>query len=337
MNKSRTRKIIKKNKLFKFIIMLVLISSLNPLNIGAAEISIPYELIEMIFSYLEPKDLSSSSQLNSSTYEIAHLINRKRLRNKIIRIEKLMDFDNFIPLVSPPDLAAISHIAVTQELWFEVMGNNPSKFKDFQYCPASYKALRGIPMCSDFPVETIQFRDDGLGNSDEEFLFRLNRLYESQGLSTRFRSATFREYNWADTEGGKTPKRSEDPEFWKFATYRAISDRDPSDLTKPSPSGLHQTHGVQAKKSNAFGFYRSGVWEWTKDKDNTVWTASDRGDEYGADDMADQPNNSFRFLLGGSWSQYIRYSNSGFTFADREGAANDYGAARLVKTNSTTQ
>ena len=69
-----------------------------------------------------------------------------------------------------------------------------------------------------------------------------------------------------------------------------ISDKAPLDLSQPSPSGMRQPHGVKAKKPNNFGFYRSGVWEWTENEN--------RG--------------SRRGLVGGSWRDDPERAASGF-------------------------
>ena len=141
-------------------------------------------------------------------------------------------------------------------------------------------STKKVEMCSDFPVDSVQAQNDGRKNSDEEFINKLNRVYEILGLDTRYRRATAEEFEWADTEGGMAPKLNND-DLWRYATYRDISDKDPTQHPDQSPllfSKEKQSHGVNVKEANVFGFRRSGLWEWT---DNMV----------GAD----------RVLVGGSW------------------------------------
>ena len=157
----------------------------------------------------------------------------------------------------------------------------------------------------------VQARNDGRENSDEEFLIRLNQIYQEKGLSTQFRRATAEEYEWAETEGGQKRRSMNDPDFGEYVTYEGISDKAPLDLSQPSPSGEHQTHGVNAKRANNFGFYRSGVWEWTENM-------SDWGD---------------RVLVGGSWDYYPECAASGYRIS-RWADYQSYrvGPARLVRT-----
>jgi hypothetical protein len=80
------------------------------------------------------------------------------------KVEAIMKkFGEFIPLSSNPEWAdskdEISPVGTTQELWVEVMGNNPSSFKEMKYCPDTYKEVLThgvrVGMCPDFPVETV--------------------------------------------------------------------------------------------------------------------------------------------------------------------------------------
>lgn len=277
--------------------------------------SLPVEMVEEIFSHLSPQELRAA-RVDDRTDAIIEFMDPNSFNKRFKRIEALLELEEFIPL--PNSNQALSHIGISQELWVEVMGNNPSRFTDKKYCPNSHKIkdvyrkngnVVKVEMCRDLPVETIKAKEGESKYSDQAFIDRLNVLYEIQKLDTRFRRATAQEYSWADEAGGIAPKQIMDTEFWKYVTYHQISDRAPLDLSRPSPSGEHQTHGVKAKLPNILGFYRSGVWEWT-------------------DTVVD----SVRVLVGGSWSTVPERAVSGFRYLIHVGPrVPAIGAARLVR------
>jgi formylglycine-generating enzyme required for sulfatase activity len=136
----------------------------------------------------------------------------------------------------------------------------------------------------------------------EEFLIELNLVFRKAEMNVQFRRQTIKEYEWAETNGGLQPKKVSDPIFWKYATHKYNSNRDPQDLKQSSPSGQHQTHAVKAKlpvehilpNGKAFYFYRSGVWEWTQDAFELC---------------------SYQFLVGGSWNHLPDEAASGYRIA----------------------
>jgi hypothetical protein len=223
-------------------------------------------------------------------------------------------FGEFIPL---PKDGSISPVAPTQELWVEVMRNNPSFFKEKKYCPDTYREVvkngKRIGMCPDFPMDTIIPVSEGKKDSDVEFIAQMNLIYQNAGLDVSFRRATGDEYRWAESEGGNNPKSAEDRDLWKFFPYGEISDRDPRDLLKPSPSGEHQPRSMVDNAPNGFGFRRSGVWEWVEDMLS--------------------PDSKYRNFVGGSWSKgYPGYSASGDPESGKPVRRSSMiGPARLVK------
>ena len=55
----------------------------------------------------------------------------------------------------------IGKYEVTQKQWYEVMENNPSFFNTEDHCPeeGEHQVINGIPMCSNYPVETVSVND----------------------------------------------------------------------------------------------------------------------------------------------------------------------------------
>jgi len=306
---------------------------------------LPFEIIQNIYSPMNLKE-RREARVNRLTDAVAVDLNKgdigivgSKFKEKFERIENLLELDQFIELPvkartwrdwlwDSKDFGpshAISHIGVSQELWFEVMGNNPSKFKEEKYCPdgpgkhkfgSVFKqdgTTEKVPMCPDLPVEQVQAENDGNKNSDEEFITRLNKAFELAGKDIKFRRATFKEYVWADTEGGTNPKLANDPNFWKYATHYKISNLDPTqdpDLNIRLSSNEGQTHGVKAKDGTSLGFKRSGVWEWTVDMEG-----------------------SLRVFVGGSWDDLPELATSGNRGAGwPDNQDSNFGAARLVRT-----
>jgi len=60
---------------------------------------------------------------------------------------------------------------VTQWEWFQIMGFNPSTFKEIQHCPDSFIKLDDISLCPNYPVESIKVGDI------YEFIVRLNKKF----------------------------------------------------------------------------------------------------------------------------------------------------------------
>ena len=133
---------------------------------------------------------------------------------------------------------------ITQEQWQQVMGNNPSRFKNAQH-----------------PVEQVSWDDC------QNFIAKLNEKLPGQ----TFRLPTEAEWEYACRAGTTTDYSFGDNEaaLGEYAWYTGNSGATthPVGEKKPNPWGLYDMHG--------------GVWEWCADWYAGSYTAGDQTDPVG--------------------------------------------------------
>lgn len=137
---------------------------------------------------------------------------------------------------------------VTQQNWFDVMGDNPSKFRTQKDCPQNYAETNGVQLCPRHPVESVSWE------RVQEFM---RRLTDKSGRY-RYRLPTEAEWEWAARAGTKTAYPFGDSGY-NLKNYAWFED-----------NSQMQTHpvGSLTPTGNANGFPKlydmfGNVWEWT--------------------------------------------------------------------------
>jgi formylglycine-generating enzyme required for sulfatase activity len=195
---------------------------------------------------------------------------------------------------------------ITQRQWFDVMGNNPSDFKDQKYCKNDYVVISGVSLCPNNPVEQI-FWNDAQG-----FIQKLN----ARGDGYVYRLPTEAEWEYAARAGTQTAYffGNDVSQLGNYAWFDGNSGS--------------QTHAVATKPANGFGLYdmHGNVWQWVQD-----WY----GGDYSSGSVIDPSGPSSganRVFRGGCWSDGARYLRAAFRFSRGPDYRHRYVGARLVRT-----
>jgi formylglycine-generating enzyme required for sulfatase activity len=196
----------------------------------------------------------------------------------------------------------IGKYEVTQKLWTEIMGENPSYFKNGD----------------NYPVEQVSWDDI------QTFLSKLNTKYPNRN----YRLPTEAEWEYAARGGGKevvfgNGKNTLDP---KEANFNASA----ANKTSYSLAGEYRqkTTPVGSFIPNAIGLYdmSGNVWEWCSD-----WYGSDYYKNSPATNPQGPTSGSYRVLRGGSWSndpQNCRVASRGYSTPDFRGNSVGFRLAR---------
>lgn len=139
---------------------------------------------------------------------------------------------------------------VTQQNWFDVMGDNPAKFRTDKDCAAEHKTVNGVSLCPRHPVESVSW------DRVQEFLRRMTE----KSTRYRYRLPTEAEWEWAARAGTKTmyPFGDNDWNLKNVAWHEANSNLQTHQVGFLGPTG---GSGNFPKLFDMFG----NVWEWTSD------------------------------------------------------------------------
>ena len=150
---------------------------------------------------------------------------------------------------------------ITQKQWYEVTRENPSYFKEKKHCPKEkeHQIINGVPMCSNYPVESVTWND-----VVHKFIKTLN---ERKGL-------TGCDGGYDDPPGClRLPMEAE----WEYATRAGSKTRYFwGDSTTPQIINMYawwignsngKTHRVESKAPNPWGLHdtNGNVWEYVQD------------------------------------------------------------------------
>ena len=204
---------------------------------------------------------------------------------------------------------------VTQRHWFDVMGDNPSYFKEEKNCPDSHIVMKNdddkeVKLCPDHPVEGVSWVQV------QGFIVKLNKGLRGcygtpRDFSGCFRLPTEAEWEFSARGGedsayyfGNDPgPLREDGEFFTSSDFSLVDNPNWLDrygLYRENSNG--QTHPVALKVENPFGLHdmHGNVWEWVVDSYKNVLTG-------GKNPLSLIPGLGGKVVRGGSFIDPARY------------------------------
>ena len=216
---------------------------------------------------------------------------------------------------------------VTQDMWLEVMEENPSNFKGGRRPVEKVSWWDTLEYCNKLsekynlePVYDLRKKDEGILKinqlgGDVEYP-NIADFRKTEG----FRLPTELEWEWF-ARGGEVA--IQDGTF----NYEYSGSNNIDEVAWYSSNSGSQTHDVGTKKPNQLGLYdcSGNVWEWCYDTDSSGYISEETSYIYDAS----QDN---RRLKGGSWS----HGASSCTVVNRNSNGTSYGyeyyGFRLVRT-----
>lgn len=187
----------------------------------------------------------------------------------------------------------IGKTPITQKQWRDIMGSNPSHFKN----------------CDDCPVENVGWNDA------QTFIDKLNTK-----TGIKFRLPTEAEWEYAARGGHKTKVSH---------LYSGSNNLEEVGWHDKNSSG--KTHPVATKRPNELGLYdmSGNVWEWCNDWYGEKYY--DECKKKGVVENPSGPKTgSYRVLRGGSWRFNAQYCRSAIRYRYDPGYRNNDFGFRLV-------
>ncbi len=203
---------------------------------------------------------------------------------------------------------------VTQAMYFEMTGINPSKFKNQEYCPLSFESRishttgRVETLCPNNPVEKVSFNDV------KNFIAFLNAKTEMN-----YRLPTEAEWEYAARAGSQSTYSFGDNAtlLSEYAIYSGNSG------SKTHPVGAMRNYANNPNHNGIYDMY-GNVWEWTQDWYN-AWTS-------GRVNPTGHFTGSLRVKRGGSYYDNAKYLRSAYRGSDRPSNQKSNLGFRLVRT-----
>ena len=239
--------------------------------------------------------------------------------------------------------------AVTQKMWVELMGENPSHFKDGAQTVSILINGKSIKLQPDHPVESVTWW------SVVEYA---NRLSIKKGLKpaydlsgVRFKSGTSAEAGTLSAESGELKINAPGGDIYRAEGYRLPTEaeqeyvlrnlgkakgnyhfgddvaqlKDYAWFDKNSGGMTHPVAQLRPLTINGYDFYdlHGNVWEWSHDRKDEL---------KGGVDPQGPRSGSNRVVRGGSWSSYAHYLRSAGRNSCDPGDRYDNVGFRLVRT-----